>query len=60
MAGYGINFNNIELRCMYDSIMKTEGPEYDMDSQGYKAVVKTLSNLKFNSPRNSVKWANLA
>lgn len=54
-ASYGLPFSCIQLRCMYSNIFQTEGPEYDMDSQGYKAVVKTLSNLKFKSPRNFFK-----
>lgn len=60
MAGYGINFKCLELKCMYDTLFKTEGPEYDMDTQGYKAVVKTLSNLRLSSPRNFLKLISMA
>jgi hypothetical protein len=54
-VGYGLNWKNIELRCMYDSIFKSEGPYYDEFTQRYNVAVKSLSNLKFSSPRNFVK-----
>jgi hypothetical protein len=60
MQGYGFNFNNIELRSMEDTLFKSEGLEYDIDTQSHKAVVYTLSNLKFNSPRNFCKLMSLA
>lgn len=56
LIGYGFNWSNMELRCMYDTMFKAEGPYYDEHTQRYNAAVKTLSNLKFNSPRNFVKW----
>jgi len=59
-VGYGLNFNNMTLKCMEDSIFKTEGPEYDIDSQSFNAVVYTLSNLKFASPRNFGKLMTIA
>lgn len=59
-TGYGLNFNNIELRCMYERLFESEGPEYDMHTQSYNSVVKTLSNFKFKSPRGFFKLAALA
>lgn len=59
-VGYGININNIELLSMDDSLLRAEGPEYDIDSQAFKAVVSTLSNLKYSSPRNFFKLDNIA
>ncbi len=56
--GYGINYNCIDLMSMDDTLLRSEGPEYDLHSQSFNAVVSTLSNLKFSSPRNFVKWAN--
>lgn len=59
-VGYGINYDNIELKSMDGSLLRSEGPEYDIHSQGFNAVVSTLSNLKFSSPRNFFKLAALA
>lgn len=59
-VGYAFNVANIELWCMYDTLWKVDGPEYDIDTQSYKCAAGTLSNLKFKSPRNFVKIANLA
>ena len=59
-VGYGINFNNVELRCMYDQMLVSEGPFYDEDNQFYKYAIKTLSNFKWRSPRNFFKLDNYA
>jgi hypothetical protein len=59
-VGYGINYDNIELKSMDDSLLRSEGPEYDIHSQSFNAVVSTLSNLKFSSPRNFFKLVSLA
>jgi hypothetical protein len=60
MAGYGFNFNNMELKCMEDTLFKSDDVEYDIDTQAFKAVVYTLSNLRFASPRNFGKLISLA
>jgi len=52
---YGINYNQMELKSMDDTLLRTEGPEYDIHSQAFVAVVSTLSNMKFSSPRNFFK-----
>lgn len=58
--GYGFNVNCIELKSMEDGmLLRTEGPVYDIDDQAYKAVVSTLSNLKFKSPRNFAVWKEI-
>jgi hypothetical protein len=54
-VGYGINYNQMELISMDDQLLRPEGPEYDIDSQSFKAVVSTLSNLRFASPRSFFK-----
>lgn len=55
-VGYGCNINGIELVSMDDSLLRAEGPEYDIDDQAFKVVVSTLSNLCFKSgPRNTFK-----
>lgn len=59
-VGYGLNFNCIELMCMQGSLLNVEGPVWDIDAGGSKALVKTLSNLKFKSPRNFFKLVALA
>ena len=59
-VGYGINYKNIELKSMDDSLLRSEGPEYDIHSQSFNAVVSTLSNLKFSSPRNFFKLQAIA
>jgi len=59
-VGYGLNYDNIELKSMDESLLRSEGPEYDIHSQSFNAVVSTLSNMKFSSPRNFFKLAALA
>lgn len=59
-VGYGMNYSCIELKSMEDSLLRSEGPEYDIHSQSYNAVVSTLSNLKFDSPRNFFKLQGVA
>jgi hypothetical protein len=54
-VGYGLNYDNIELKSMDESLLRSEGPEYDIHSQSFNAVVSTLSNMKFSSPRNFFK-----
>ena len=54
-VGYGLNYDNIELKSMDDALLRSEGPEYDIHSQSFNAVVSTLSNMKFSSPRNFFK-----
>jgi hypothetical protein len=50
--GYGWSINNVELMGLTANLYETEGPEYDIRTQSFNAVVSTLSNLKFKSPRN--------
>ena len=59
-VGYGLNYQNIELKSMDDSLLRSEGPEYDIHSQAFNAVVSTLSNMKFSSPRNFFKLEAIA
>lgn len=54
-VGYGCNINHVELKSMDDTLLRSEGPEYDIFSQSFNAVVSTLSNMKFKSPRNCFK-----
>jgi len=59
-VGYGLNYSNIEIRGMDDTLIKAEDVEYDNHTQAFNGVVYTLSNLKFSSPRNFFKLAALA
>lgn len=54
-VGYGCNIQNVELRSQDSTLLRTEGPEYDIHTQSFNAVVSTISNLKFKSPRNCFK-----
>ena len=58
-TAYGYNYNMMELKSMDTALLRSEGPVYDIDSQAFNAVVSTLSNLKFASPRNCFKIADL-
>lgn len=51
-TGYGLNYNTVELMCMDPNLLESEGPEYDIFTQAFVAVVGTLSNFKFACPRN--------
>jgi hypothetical protein len=59
-VGYGIPIQAVELCSEDATLLRVEGPEWDMRQQSWIAAVSTLSNLKFMSPRNFVKWAQLA
>lgn len=59
-TGYGLAIGNMELLCMTDQLMVSEGPFYDELTQQYRYVVSTLGNLKFKTPRNFFKLAALA
>jgi hypothetical protein len=54
-VGYGVNYNAMALKSMDSTLLRSEGPEYDIHSQAFNAVVSTLSNLQFSSPRNFFK-----
>lgn len=59
-VGYGFNYNQMELKSMDSMLLRSEGPEYDIHSQSFNAVVSTLSNLKFKNIRGMFKLASLA
>lgn len=59
-TGYGININDVELMMLTDQLIDTEGPEYDIDTQAHKVVVSCLGNMKFGSPRNHMKFQEIA
>lgn len=58
--GYGFNIKNIDLRCMDPEMYRVQGPVYDIDNDAYKSAVSTLSQLRFNSPRNFQKLISIA
>jgi len=54
---FGINLACMELLALTDNLFEDEGgPQYDINTQSLNAVVSTLSNLKYKSPRNFVVW----
>jgi hypothetical protein len=59
-VGYGLSIKNMELRCMEGSLLTSEGPFYNEDTQAYRFVVSVLANLKFRSPRNFFKLQAIA
>lgn len=59
-CGYGLSISNMELRCMESSLMTSEGPFYNEDTQAYRYVVSVLANLKYVSPRNFFKLQAIA
>jgi hypothetical protein len=59
-CAYGLAVGNIELLNMEGQMYNSEGPFYDETTQSYRYCVSTLGNLKFKSPRNFIKWVNLA
>lgn len=60
LRGFGFNFNNVEYRSMHSTLLDSEGPFYDEDTQQHKYVASTLGNLKFESPRNLVAIVELS
>jgi hypothetical protein len=54
-TAYGLAVGNIELLCLEDQVLVSEGPFYDEETQQFRYVVSNLGNLKFKSPRNFFK-----
>ena len=59
-CGYGLSIQNMELRCMEGSLLTSEGPFYNEDTQAFRYVVSVLANLKLKSPRNFFKLQAIA
>lgn len=59
-CGYGLSIGNMELYCMEDTLLTSEGPFYNEDTQAYRFVVSVLANLKMKSPRNFFKLQAIA
>lgn len=59
--GFGLNIACMELMGLTQSLFEDEGgPQYDMKTQSLNAVVSTLSNIKYKSPRNFCVWKPLS
>ena len=52
---YGVTFEEIELRCVFDSMFSPQGPFYDEEDDEHRVAIRNLSQLKFGSPRNFLK-----
>lgn len=50
--GFGVNIEDVELRCLDDQLFEIDGPDWDVDLQIWKTAVQTNSNLVYRSPRN--------
>jgi len=59
-TGYGLNVDTMELRCMYDKLYASKGPEYDMKTMSYLWSVGFFGNWKYESPKWFVKLKNYA
>lgn len=54
---FGVNLACMELMSLTDNLFEDEGgPVYDIHSQSLNAVISTLSNIKYKSPRNFCVW----
>lgn len=58
--GFGVNMDQMEIRCLDDMLFSMDGPEWDIDLKLFKAAVSTESNLLCRSPRNTVILAPAA
>lgn len=55
-TGYGFNINGIDLKSMNDGLFEVDDIEYDIEDQGFRTALSSLSNLRFRSgPRNMFK-----
>lgn len=58
---FGVNLACMELMALTDMLFEDEGgPVYDINTQSLNAVVSTLSNIKYKSPRNFCVWKPFA
>lgn len=58
-TGFGLNFDQIELRCMYDKLIHPVGPTYDPGSHSYLWLVGTFGNMLLN-PKSMAYIKNYA
>lgn len=49
---FGVNFNDFEIRCVYDVMFQTQGPFYDEVENQHRVACVNLSTFKLNAPRN--------
>lgn len=45
--GYFLNFDLMELNCVYEDLWRTEGPWFDRDTDQHRFKVKHMGNLRF-------------
>lgn len=59
--GFAMSLSCLEVMSLTASLFEDEGgPEYDLGTQSLNAVVSTLSNIKYKSPRNFCVWKPFA
>lgn len=57
---YGLNFSQMMLHMMYDSLFISKGPEYDMRTDAYLFLLATFGNWRFINPRAFTKLYSYA
>lgn len=57
---YALNHEKLELRCMYDQLWITKGPEWDMYQAAWLFLLLTWGNWRFMSPQFFGKLYNYA
>lgn len=57
---YGLNFKQMTLHMMYDSLFISKGPQYDMRTDSYLFLLATFGNWRFHTPKAFCKLKNYA
>ena len=58
-TGYGWNFNSLQLRCLGKQLIRVKGPVFNENNDTYRLLLGFWGNLKFESPRDFVKFDNI-
>lgn len=58
-VGYGFNIDYMELCSQQANLFESMGPIAHEDDKSFRFSVDFFGNMKFESPRNFVKWAAL-
>jgi nitrogen regulatory protein PII-like uncharacterized protein len=57
-AGYGLNLDKLQLCSLQGQLFMADMPDYDVSRKVDRLSVDFFGNLKCQSPRYFVKWAN--
>lgn len=58
-VAYGIDLDNVSLLSCQGQLFEADGPEFDMSTRSTRVCVDFIGQMKFASPRNFFKIANL-